>query len=43
MVDAYGLLLFQTLRALEAADGEEDFVGLCLVLVPKEFVDAPQT
>ena len=35
MVDAYGLLLFQTFRALEAADREVDFFGLCMVLVPK--------
>ena len=41
MVDTFGLLLLQTFRALEAADSEVDFFGLCLVLVPKELVDAP--
>jgi hypothetical protein len=36
MIDAYGLLLLQTFRALEAANGEVDFFGLRFIPVPKE-------
>ena len=43
MVDANGLLLLQTFRALQAADSEVDFFGVCMVLVPKDLVDTPET
>ena len=43
MIDTNDLLLLQAFRALEAADCEIDFLDLCLVSVPKKFVDAPET
>ena len=37
-----GLILFKAFRALQASDCEVDFLGLCIVCVPKKFVDASQ-
>ena len=43
MINTNGLLLLQAFRALQTADREIDFLGLCLVVVPKKFVDTPET
>ena len=40
MIDTNGLLLLQAFRALQTADREIDFLGLCMVLVPKKCVNA---
>ena len=43
MIYSRGLILLEALRAFQASDCKVDFFGLCLVLVPKKFVDTSET